>query len=76
MVLFFSMYIAVFNWKHIFTYCLFRNKDILFIFTKAMKTHYSFFLLGDVVLKDLLIKESALDILDLPIRLEYGRLGL
>lgn len=41
-----------------------------------MKTHYSFFLLGDVVLKDLLIKESALDILDLPIRLEYGRLGL
>ncbi|XP_068984481.1 intermembrane lipid transfer protein Vps13 isoform X1 [Bombus flavifrons] len=30
---------------------------------------------GDVVLKDLLIKESALDILDLPIRLEYGRLG-
>lgn len=70
------MYIAVFNWKHISTYYLFRNKDILFIFTKAMKTHYSFFLLGDVVLKDLLIKESALDILDLPIRLEYGRLGL
>ncbi|XP_025156985.1 vacuolar protein sorting-associated protein 13 isoform X1 [Harpegnathos saltator] len=30
---------------------------------------------GDVVLKDLLIKESALDVLDLPVRLEYGRLG-
>ncbi|CAD6216264.1 GSCOCG00012879001-RA-CDS [Cotesia congregata] len=30
---------------------------------------------GDVVLKDLLIKESALDVLDLPIKLEYGRLG-
>ncbi|XP_058806498.1 intermembrane lipid transfer protein Vps13 isoform X2 [Phymastichus coffea] len=30
---------------------------------------------GDVVLKDLLIKESALDMLDLPIKLEYGRLG-
>ncbi|XP_076183155.1 vacuolar protein sorting 13C isoform X2 [Ptiloglossa arizonensis] len=30
---------------------------------------------GDVVLKDLLIKETALDVLDLPIRLEYGRLG-
>ncbi|XP_020292498.1 vacuolar protein sorting-associated protein 13C isoform X2 [Pseudomyrmex gracilis] len=30
---------------------------------------------GDVVLTDLLIKESALDVLDLPIRLEYGRLG-
>lgn len=31
---------------------------------------------GDVVLTDLLIKESALDMLDLPIKLEYGRLGL
>ncbi|XP_074114843.1 vacuolar protein sorting 13C isoform X2 [Cotesia typhae] len=30
---------------------------------------------GDVILKDLLIKESALDVLDLPIKLEYGRLG-
>ncbi|XP_053986716.1 intermembrane lipid transfer protein Vps13 isoform X2 [Hylaeus volcanicus] len=30
---------------------------------------------GDVVLTDLLIKETALDVLDLPIRLEYGRLG-
>ncbi|XP_043479643.1 vacuolar protein sorting-associated protein 13 isoform X2 [Leptopilina heterotoma] len=30
---------------------------------------------GDVVLKDLLINESALDMLDLPIKLEYGRLG-
>ncbi|XP_076225482.1 vacuolar protein sorting 13C isoform X3 [Nomia melanderi] len=30
---------------------------------------------GDVVLNDLLIKETALDVLDLPIRLEYGRLG-
>ncbi|XP_023289292.1 vacuolar protein sorting-associated protein 13 isoform X2 [Orussus abietinus] len=30
---------------------------------------------GDVVLTDLLIKESALDMLDLPIKLEYGRLG-
>ncbi|KAL0119958.1 hypothetical protein PUN28_007968 [Cardiocondyla obscurior] len=30
---------------------------------------------GDLVLNDLLIKESALDVLDLPIRLEYGRLG-
>ncbi|CAK9800782.1 Intermembrane lipid transfer protein Vps13, partial [Anthophora quadrimaculata] len=30
---------------------------------------------GDVVLKDLLIKETALDALDLPVRLEYGRLG-
>ncbi|XP_015584675.1 vacuolar protein sorting-associated protein 13 isoform X2 [Cephus cinctus] len=30
---------------------------------------------GDVVLKDLLIKESALDVLDLPLKLEYGRLG-
>ncbi|XP_031777535.1 vacuolar protein sorting-associated protein 13 isoform X3 [Nasonia vitripennis] len=30
---------------------------------------------GDVVLKDLMIKESALDMLDLPIKLEYGRLG-
>ncbi|XP_017891074.1 vacuolar protein sorting-associated protein 13 isoform X2 [Ceratina calcarata] len=30
---------------------------------------------GDVVLTDLLIKDSALDVLDLPIRLEYGRLG-
>ncbi|XP_023247319.1 vacuolar protein sorting-associated protein 13 [Copidosoma floridanum] len=30
---------------------------------------------GDVVLKDLLIKESALDMLDLPIKLDYGRLG-
>ena len=38
MVLFFSMYIAVFNWKHISIYYLFKNKDILFIFTKAMKT--------------------------------------
>lgn len=35
-----------------------------------------FFFLGDVVLTDLLIKETALDILNLPIRLEYGRLGL
>lgn len=31
---------------------------------------------GDVVLKDLFIKESALDVLDLPVRLEYGRLGI
>jgi hypothetical protein len=31
--------------------------------------------LGDVVLSDLMIKESALDVLDLPIKLEYGRLG-
>ncbi|XP_024872138.1 vacuolar protein sorting-associated protein 13 isoform X1 [Temnothorax curvispinosus] len=30
---------------------------------------------GDLVLNDLLIKESALDVLDLPVRLEYGRLG-
>ncbi|XP_051160676.1 intermembrane lipid transfer protein Vps13 isoform X3 [Leptopilina boulardi] len=30
---------------------------------------------GDVVLTDLLINESALDMLDLPIKLEYGRLG-
>ncbi|XP_066591225.1 intermembrane lipid transfer protein Vps13 isoform X2 [Prorops nasuta] len=30
---------------------------------------------GDVVLKDLLIKETALDVLNLPIKLEYGRLG-
>ncbi|OAD52957.1 Vacuolar protein sorting-associated protein 13A, partial [Eufriesea mexicana] len=30
---------------------------------------------GDVVLTDLLIKETALDLLNLPIRLEYGRLG-
>ncbi|XP_026298323.1 vacuolar protein sorting-associated protein 13 isoform X3 [Apis mellifera] len=30
---------------------------------------------GDVVLTDLLIKETALDVLNLPIRLEYGRLG-
>ncbi|KAJ8665252.1 hypothetical protein QAD02_006914 [Eretmocerus hayati] len=30
---------------------------------------------GDVVLNNLMIKESALDMLDLPIRLEYGRLG-
>ncbi|CAL1678435.1 unnamed protein product [Lasius platythorax] len=30
---------------------------------------------GDLVLNDLLIKESALDMLDLPVRLEYGRLG-
>nr|XP_034187905.1 vacuolar protein sorting-associated protein 13 isoform X3 [Osmia lignaria] len=30
---------------------------------------------GDVVLTDLLINESALDVLDLPVRLEYGRLG-
>ncbi|XP_046738037.1 vacuolar protein sorting-associated protein 13 isoform X1 [Diprion similis] len=30
---------------------------------------------GDVVLKDLLIKESALDKLDQPIKLAYGRLG-
>ncbi|XP_077266001.1 vacuolar protein sorting 13C isoform X2 [Temnothorax americanus] len=30
---------------------------------------------GDLVLTDLLIKESALDVLDLPVRLEYGRLG-
>nr|XP_012140992.1 PREDICTED: vacuolar protein sorting-associated protein 13C isoform X2 [Megachile rotundata] len=30
---------------------------------------------GDVVLTDLLIKETALDVLDLPVRLEYGRLG-
>ncbi|KZC12683.1 Vacuolar protein sorting-associated protein 13A, partial [Dufourea novaeangliae] len=30
---------------------------------------------GDVVLTDLLIKETALDVLDLPIRLEYGKLG-
>ncbi|XP_076625592.1 vacuolar protein sorting 13C isoform X3 [Colletes latitarsis] len=30
---------------------------------------------GDVVLNDLLIKETALDVLDLPIRLEFGRLG-
>ncbi|XP_076380466.1 vacuolar protein sorting 13C isoform X3 [Megalopta genalis] len=30
---------------------------------------------GDVVLNDLLIKETALDVLDLPIRLGYGRLG-
>lgn len=35
-----------------------------------------FVISGDVVLKDLLIKETALDVLDLPIRLEYGRLGL
>jgi len=33
-------------------------------------------LLGDLVLNDLLIKESALDVLDLPVRLEYGRLGI
>jgi len=31
---------------------------------------------GDLVLKDLLIKESALDKWDLPIKLEYGRLGI
>lgn len=31
---------------------------------------------GDLVLNDLLIKESALDVLDLPVRLEYGRLGI
>ncbi|XP_029176856.1 vacuolar protein sorting-associated protein 13 isoform X2 [Nylanderia fulva] len=30
---------------------------------------------GDLVLNDLFIKESALDVLDLPVRLEYGRLG-
>ncbi|KAK0157380.1 hypothetical protein PV328_011128 [Microctonus aethiopoides] len=30
---------------------------------------------GDVVLNDLLISEHALDVLDLPIKLEYGRLG-
>ncbi|XP_043267936.1 vacuolar protein sorting-associated protein 13 isoform X2 [Venturia canescens] len=30
---------------------------------------------GDVVLRDLLISEHALDVLDLPIKLEYGRLG-
>ncbi|XP_044002668.1 vacuolar protein sorting-associated protein 13 isoform X3 [Aphidius gifuensis] len=30
---------------------------------------------GDVVLTDLLIKENALDMLDLPIKLGYGRLG-
>ncbi|XP_076681161.1 vacuolar protein sorting 13C isoform X2 [Andrena cerasifolii] len=30
---------------------------------------------GDVVLSDLLIKDTALDVLDLPIRLEHGRLG-
>ncbi|XP_034937793.1 vacuolar protein sorting-associated protein 13 isoform X2 [Chelonus insularis] len=30
---------------------------------------------GDVVLNDLLIKEGALDVLNLPIKLEYGRLG-
>jgi hypothetical protein len=33
-------------------------------------------LLGDLVLKNLLIKESALDRFDLPIKLEYGRLGI
>lgn len=33
------------------------------------------FSLGDVVLTDLLINESALDMLDLPIKLGYGRLG-
>lgn len=31
---------------------------------------------GDLVLNDLLVKESALDVLDLPVRLEYGRLGI
>lgn len=31
---------------------------------------------GDLVLNDLLIKESALDVLDLPVRLEHGRLGI
>lgn len=35
-----------------------------------------FLLSGDLVLNDLLIKESALDVLDLPVRLEYGRLGI
>ncbi|KAL7290198.1 hypothetical protein TKK_0015907 [Trichogramma kaykai] len=30
---------------------------------------------GDVVLNNLLIKESALDVLNLPIKLQYGRLG-
>jgi len=35
-----------------------------------------FSLSGDLVLNDLLIKESALDVLDLPVKLEYGRLGI
>lgn len=40
-------------------------------------SQYAFFIniLGDVVLQDLLLKQSALDDLNLPIQNVYGRLG-
>lgn len=55
-----------------------RYNSICIIFASSdyILCNKSFLLLGDLVLNDLLIKESALDVLDLPVRLEYGRLGI